>query len=305
MSSFPTTGPWLAIRKDLVREQRRPVIAVIGYVGATAQEVMPLRRGDVLVCDASEIAIRQGLTSAQALGRYLKSGVAVASCPGLHAKVISSPTSAWIGSANASTNSRDTLIEASLRVTGDHARQLHTWAKSMATSDRELTKADIEALKTIPVRRSGPGPAKETTSLAIPDDVSCWHVFETGEHLSDQEKEDIRKDRGSAKRAIAELQLPSTLSFVYWFHGSRAKKGEWIVHVDGSRVSAAGQIVRVKRTQRGEIVWFSPVKLERRPRLKELETVISHLHTASDHTVITKPSAAAVTQLFKPPSVRS
>lgn len=86
---FPLPGgPWPAIRRDLDRPNRRPVVAVIGYIGKDAPTVMRLRKGDILVCDASETAVKGRLTNAAALQSFRKRGVRLFSLSGLHAKVI-------------------------------------------------------------------------------------------------------------------------------------------------------------------------------------------------------------------------
>ena len=59
--------------------------AVIAYVGKTVDEVLKLRGGDTLVCDASPEAVRVGSTDASVLKRYYNDDVQVLSVPGLHA----------------------------------------------------------------------------------------------------------------------------------------------------------------------------------------------------------------------------
>jgi len=135
MSGYPDPGPWTHIRRDLVKRGRPPVIAVVGYVGAGAPEVMPLRRGDMLVCDASPAAIKRRLTSTKALRQYDRIGVTVFSLAGLHAKVIAAKSFAWVGSTNASENSRDNLIEASIRIEGTKARTTFDWALAQTVDD--------------------------------------------------------------------------------------------------------------------------------------------------------------------------
>lgn len=123
MNEFVGTSPWVAITKDVVRKRRGPIVAAISYVGVKASEVLPLRKGDFLICDASERAIKQGVTSAKALASYLRIGVKVFSHEGLHSKVVATESFAWVGSANASRNSRDNLTEASVRIEGPACRK--------------------------------------------------------------------------------------------------------------------------------------------------------------------------------------
>ena len=139
MNEFIGTSPWVAITKDVARKRRGPVVAAISYVGAKASEVLPLRKGDFLICDASQRAIKQGVTSAKTLAAYLRKGVQIFSHEGLHSKVVATENFAWVGSANASGNSRDNLTEASVRIEGPVGRSSFKWALSLATEDAKLS----------------------------------------------------------------------------------------------------------------------------------------------------------------------
>ena len=94
---------WLQITKACqCRGQRR---AAIAFLGRDAPRLLPLRRGDVLVVNASDAALLARATSPDALEAYLAAGVRVWSTPRLHAKVLVTPQQAVIGSANASMHS--------------------------------------------------------------------------------------------------------------------------------------------------------------------------------------------------------
>jgi hypothetical protein len=97
MNEFLGTSPWTAITKDVARKRRGPIVAAISYVGVNARDVLPLRQGDFLICDASERAIKQGVTSAKSLASYLRNGVKVFSHEGLHSKVVATESFAWLG----------------------------------------------------------------------------------------------------------------------------------------------------------------------------------------------------------------
>lgn len=97
---------------------------------AAAPEMLPLRRGDMLVVNASDSAVRSCSTCPEALDAYLRAGVRVYSEGDLHANVIATPTAAGIGSANASAHSRDLALEASIITTA------RTSSISFASSSR-------------------------------------------------------------------------------------------------------------------------------------------------------------------------
>lgn len=67
-----------------------------------------------MVVDASVASVATGLTNPKALRILHKGGVAIYSMPLLHAKVFAFDDIAFVGSTNASQNSANTLIEASL-----------------------------------------------------------------------------------------------------------------------------------------------------------------------------------------------
>jgi hypothetical protein len=278
MTGLPSGGPWNAIRNDLLRPGRRRAIVAIGYVGATAPSVMPLADGDILVCDASRVAIRQGLTSVASLRAYRRRGVAIFSVPGLHSKVVSFPTSAWVGSANASTNSEHNLIEASVRVAGRNARHVRQWVQTLATEDRELSSRDLTELSRIHVARTRPQPAvAPALPTTLPDTVQSLVFFETGEALTKREKANVERDRGSAQTAARSAGFPSQLDFVYGAGRTTTKAGDWIVDIRSGHPRRPAYVVRVALRNGDSIIWFSRVATPRRPNITQLRALIDDL----------------------------
>jgi len=93
--------------------------AAIAFAGQAAALMLPLRRGDTVVIDGSDETLAAGSTHPDAVEAWLAAGAVVRSLPGLHAKVIllknvDGTRVAIVGSANASTRSRDRLIEAAV-----------------------------------------------------------------------------------------------------------------------------------------------------------------------------------------------
>jgi hypothetical protein len=82
--------PWPAIRAAVGTAEGR-VVAAIGYIGQDAHHWLPLKSGDVLVCDASDRAVRNGATNPKHIANFLTAGVEVWSEEGLHAKVVVLP----------------------------------------------------------------------------------------------------------------------------------------------------------------------------------------------------------------------
>jgi hypothetical protein len=267
MPGFPSPGPWTHIFRDLKRANRRPVVAVIAYIGTNSSRLLPLKRDDVLVCDATRATIQGGLTNAESLRAYQRRGVRIISLAGLHAKVIASPTSAWVGSANASENSRSHLIEASIRVTGEQARDLFRWATSLATAERELSKDDIARLCKLKVREAAPpSKVRQVERCLLPKVLSQLEITS----VTDRTDSENRRVDAARKR----LELPSQLLDFLWTSSTSPGVGDWFLMVPGSgRVSKPSQVLYRSRSGNDWIIWYryaENAKAPHRARLVEL-----------------------------------
>lgn len=278
MNGHPNPGPWTHIRRDLVKRGRPPLVAVVGYVGAGAPEVMPLRRGDMLVCDASPAAIKRRLTSTKALMEYDRIGVSVFSLAGLHAKVIAAKDFSWVGSTNASENSRDNLIEASVRVEGSKARAVFLWAMSQTAEDRALSADDIQDLARLPLEpiKSGPRKTVAPRPRRLPNRLSRLVFYEVST-AGLKEERIAEKSRGSAKVAAKASGLPSTLGWLYWDEPAKAREGDWVVQISNGHVRRPAQVVRVSKEGSARVLWLSYVKTPSRPSVSALRNVIRRL----------------------------
>src|SRR5437867_1112590 len=101
-----TTNPWPAITIAATENPTRSYIAV-AYVGTGGAKLLPLRRGSMLVVDASRRAVSCGQTNPTDLLGLIKAGVRVYSVENLHAKVFVLGRLAFVGSTNVSTHSAE------------------------------------------------------------------------------------------------------------------------------------------------------------------------------------------------------
>ena len=275
MNTFSGTSPWQAITKDVARKRRGPIVAAVSYVGVNALEVLPLRDGDFLICDASERAIKQGVTSANALLTYLRLGVEVFSHEGLHSKVVASQSFAWIGSANASSNSRDNLTEASVRIEGPACRDAFVWAESLAVADAQLTVQDVRALAKLPVswQAKGGEPSRVSKSANLPNALSRLVVLELDFGGSAAAEKAAEKHRVEVRKSLS--VQPSQL---HWFENKKplpVKVGEWFIPVFGNKIGKPCRLEKVKKKQNFDICWYSQVKTSSRLRAADLRSVVS------------------------------
>jgi hypothetical protein len=132
-----------------------PSFAAIAYFGAKGDELLPLLPGSSLVVDATTPTVAAGSTCPDALRRLQVKGVRVFSAKHLHAKMIAFDKIAFVGSANASAHSRDTLIEAVVKFKSK--RSLSEVRNAITALCRtELTSADLDTLSKIYVPRRSP-----------------------------------------------------------------------------------------------------------------------------------------------------
>lgn len=139
--------PWPQITGALRKAKKR--IAVTPYLNGDAYAMLPLRRSkDLLVVDACERNVKSGVTNPHEIERFLRSGVRCFTVDDLHAKAYLADNNLFVGSANGSTNSRNTLIEACLQVNNAAAaEQFEAWLGGLALVP--LTKERISELKAI------------------------------------------------------------------------------------------------------------------------------------------------------------
>lgn len=103
------------------KKNKRICHVAVAYFGQGGSKRLPLYPGSYLVVDASESTVKSGLTCPDELIELQKRGVKIFSVPNLHAKIYVIGRSAFIGSANVSGHSANTLVEALLCTTDPKA----------------------------------------------------------------------------------------------------------------------------------------------------------------------------------------
>lgn len=111
-----TDDAWEAITAAAQRRRQQAWVAV-AFFGKDGPNLLPLAAGSRLVVNASEEAVRLGLTRPASLKEMVDNDVLVYSVDNLHAKVFVFGRTVFIGSTNASGSSANTLIEAVIRTT--------------------------------------------------------------------------------------------------------------------------------------------------------------------------------------------
>jgi phosphatidylserine/phosphatidylglycerophosphate/cardiolipin synthase-like enzyme len=117
MGSELVTGRVWSRLSGTRRKSRQRAWVAVAYFGKGAAKLLPLPRGSRLVVDASDNAVKAGQTHPADLLALQAKGVRVFSYPYLHGKIYVFGNVAAIGSANASYNSAQTLLEAMVMTT--------------------------------------------------------------------------------------------------------------------------------------------------------------------------------------------
>jgi len=139
--------------------------AAISYVTTTSH--LKFDRGDVLVCDASDDAIKAGMTSASALRRFVSKGAKVYSFDGLHAKTLITDNKAVIGSANLSENAGVNTCEASLLSDDSQVAALvRGFIEQARKAAKPVEEVFLKRIEAIPVVRTGGGPRREAKRVS-------------------------------------------------------------------------------------------------------------------------------------------
>lgn len=246
---FLAPNPWQSITPAVSRRKGR-VTAAIAYVGDAAGEHLPLKRGDVLVCNCSADAIAARATSPDVLRSYMDAGVNVYRNDILHAKVIVAGISVWTGSANASDNSAKRLDEVVVRVVDrDVAADATAFIESLCSERARLTYADIDALVKIPrTRRQGAELLDKRVRprpLELPGREDQVYLCSTEPWDLDEETvRVVTEERPSYRKQLRREHVYAKEDFFWWVDGEEDyRPGTWIVFFDDEEVWAPRQVV--------------------------------------------------------------
>ena len=164
MVSIKSDDLWLELER--LTSSTTTIKAAVAYV--SDDSCISFGKGDTLVVDASDASIAGARTSVNVLKSAYKKGAKLFSCDTLHGKVIVFDHEAYIGSANISKNSKNSLDE--VGVISDHptimagAIQL---IDDLATQSTIIDKKFIERASKIEVKSGGSSSKRKTRKVKI------------------------------------------------------------------------------------------------------------------------------------------
>ena len=224
---------WNQLRKLNAASTRK--VAAVAYV--SDDSILKFGKGDVLVVDASDQAIKCGETSAAVLKRFSDKGARLYSCSGLHAKIFVFDETAVIGSANVSRSSASALIEAAV-VTN----QIHTVATArlfVERLSRESTligRAFLDRIRSLPVsrvRRGGQRRNRPTVLGKAPSRTWMINVTQLDEERFPEEATAVAAGMKTAERRRA--RQTADVAWIRWTGPSRfrelAREGDTVIQI--------------------------------------------------------------------------
>ena len=160
MITIKSDDLWLELKR--LAESTKNIKAAVAYV--SDDSCISLGKGDTLVVDASDASIAGARTSVNVLKSAYKNGAKIYSCDTLHGKVIVFDHKAYIGSANISKNSKNSLGE--VGVISDHPAIMSgaiQFIDDLATQSTIIDKEFFERVSKIEVTKGGGSSSKRRT----------------------------------------------------------------------------------------------------------------------------------------------
>ena len=255
---------WPRINES-VRSQSKQVIAAVAYVGIDAPDILPLKRGDMLVCNASKTAVKQGSTSALALEKFSNRGVLIFSQPRLHGKVVCLSKRAFVGSANVSSRSKNDLYEAVIETTNEKlVNSARKFVLDLATEYNELTKFEVKNLKKIRVSKDRPTDSFNDPKipLEIPKSISSIFLMElTREPWTSKMEKVVGAQKRDVRQLIYESGQISGIEGIPFRNKSRPKlkQDDWVVGLfESGRISKPATFLKYTKIDKDWcFAWFA------------------------------------------------
>ena len=230
MNRLLTNNIWQQLKSDLSNGKK---LAALAYV--STDRLCSFKKGDALVCDASESAIKSGQTSAAALAKFSKAGAEIYSCENLHAKVLVIGRKVLIGSCNLSASSANTLRELAV-LTSNTSIRSQTLA-FIYKLIRESTPIDDKFLKRIsklpiPKRRWSAKNTRKPIKLGsrtwvIRTEELITERYKNEEFFVEQAESEIERKLHKSKAKINNVRWTGKKRF-----RSLAREGDTIIELE-------------------------------------------------------------------------
>jgi hypothetical protein len=205
----------------------------------TSDTHLSFHEDDILVCDASDNAIKCGETSAKTLKRFFEAGARLFCCPGLHAKSLVAGDIAVVGSSNLSASSATNLIEASLITRRFQARsQVRAFIQKLIPISTPIDSAFLARALALPVTVRPRGGSARPRPIEPPTNKT-WFVSTTplSEKIQEREAEFEEAGEDAARERMSDPE--AGLSWIRWVGKGKfrttAKEGDSVIELERNK----------------------------------------------------------------------
>lgn len=282
-------GVWSRLTA-LARSGKGASVAV-PYFGSGASKLLPLKKGSTLVVRFDREAVRCGQVNPKEVIRLINDDVEVHACANLHAKVFVFGDTAIVGSANVSSSSANSLIEACVEVKGRRfAATCKRFIESLAGD-----KVGLEFAKTmVPLYRSpqfdGSRRVKARKARRVlPRHSDLWLVSLVSSKWKDIDYEQEEAGWSQAEKALTNPRKSDIETFAWWGPGflEKVKRGERVLmstKIDKRKVlvSPPGRLLDIRRyrvkSRKRAIVY---VEVPRDKRRRDMNSFLKSLGPAA------------------------
>jgi len=177
----------------------KQVIAAIAYV--TDLGKLKLKRGDVLVCDASDERVKSGATDRDLIAKLYRKGIQIISLSGLHAKCAVFGRYAVVGSSNLSVNGTSVLKEMALMTDDCIVREkVSAQIQNWADVGHEIGRVELKHMMSLP--RPKPIVVKRSCKRipTVSEDPRFWVVWAYDVDYSDAVEEVFHRIKARAEK---------------------------------------------------------------------------------------------------------
>lgn len=219
MDRLLTGDIWKQVNKLNSRGKR---IACIAYV---TSPTLNLKRGDILIADASDYSIKFQETSAQTLKKYFDKGVLIYSNQQLHSKILLAEEFLVVGSANLSKNSSSNLIESSmLSFNTELQSQAKAFCHQLIRESKPIGISELTRLLSIPLVKRPHKPVRKSKVRNVKLGDGFWFVstFPLSDRTYNANKDAIEAGRNAAS-ADSSVDVED-ISFIRWQLSSKFAK---------------------------------------------------------------------------------
>jgi hypothetical protein len=234
MEKVASLTVWEEIRR--LARKGPPRLGAVAYV--SSDSLIKFGKGDTLIADASDSAIKSGETSYKVLRAAYGRGAEVFSLPGLHAKVMLFGHTAVIGSANISLSSVENMVEAALITDNPStAAAVRSLIFQLARQAHPVNSAFLDRIRRIKViRHGGLRGGRRSKKLKVSEPKKRTWIIGTHE-LSEGDFPQEKKLAESGMRKAKKLKMhgKSDVTWVRWTGTGRfrrlAKAGNEVIQI--------------------------------------------------------------------------